>query len=237
MSMTFGVIATLMFVLSIISYHYRYEIYLVCRQLKSVSNKVSVVCKYDVYISFDDGNPFLRFWVLNFLDSKLEQAGYLNFIPCRDTIPGDVTEENMISTINNCRNFLVIPSKTYEYDDNIWSKVEWKYIWNYFYNNKDRRIVIINYDLIDHPVDLKLKAFIRLGLDIDFANRRHIRLDEIKLKLGVPYCGKHSYIRNTKPEFVSAKHSVVEQRDKSKENHSRKMSVVSSSLMVLEEVV
>lgn len=237
MSITFGVIAMLTFVLSIISYHYRYEIYLVCRQLKSISNKVNAVCKYDVYFSFDDGNPFLRYWILNFLDAKLKQEGYRNFIPCRDTIPGDVEEENMINTITNSRIFLVILSKTYEDYDNIWTNLEWKYIWNYFYNNKDRKIVIINYDLIDCPVDLRLKAFIRLGLDVDFANRRHILLDEIKQKLEVPSRGKQSYIRNTKLELESAKHSVAEQREKSEENHSREMSVVCSSTMILEEVI
>ncbi|CAC5385266.1 unnamed protein product [Mytilus coruscus] len=229
------VLAILIFVVSVISYYYRYEIYLLFRHIKSKSNKISVISKYDVYVSFDDDNPFLRYWVLQFLDLKLKQAGYRNFIPCRDTFPGDVKEENMINTITNSRNFLVILSKTYEYDDNIWTKLEWKNIWHHFYNNKDRRIVISNYDLINHPIDLKLKAFIRLGLDVDFANRRHILLDEVKLKLGLPYCAQQSYIRNAKPKFVPSKLSVVRQGEKYEENHKSKMSLVSSSMVLLED--
>ncbi|XP_063404472.1 protein toll-like [Mytilus trossulus] len=237
LSIILCVLSILMFVVSVILYYYRYEIYLLVRHIKSKSNKISVINKYDVYFSFDDDNPFLRYWVFNFLDLKLKQAGYRNFIPCRDTLPGAVHEENMINKITNSRNFLIILSKTYEDDDNIWMKLEWKYIWHHFYNNRDRRIVIINYDLIDRPVDLKLKAFIRLGLDVDFANRRHILMDEVKLRLGLPYCAQQIYIKNSKPKFISSKLSVFRQGEKYEENHKSKLAIISSSSVCLEEVI
>lgn len=64
-------------------------------------------------------------------------------------------------------------------------------------------IIIVNYDQLQtrvFPVG-PLKAYLRLGLDIDFANRKHSLLREVRDRLGLPN-------HKPKPKWADKKYRV-----------------------------
>ncbi|CAC5358711.1 unnamed protein product [Mytilus coruscus] len=152
------------------------------------STKIYPLHKYDVFISFDDDDTELRFCVMKTLASYLQGACYQTFIPCRKGKIGEVREEAMINNINVCKDYIFILCDKYHTDDTFWTTIEWKYIWYNFKQNKERQIIIINYHQLESSEvrENKLKAFVRVGTDIDFANRKHHLFQDIHDRLGSP---------------------------------------------------
>ncbi|CAG2198019.1 unnamed protein product [Mytilus edulis] len=168
-------------------YTFRYELFILKRKfVNQKSSKIYPLLKYDVFLSFDDNDTELRFWVMKTLASYLQGACYKTFIPCRDGNIGEVREEAMIDNINVCKNYIVILCDKYHTEDTFWTTIEWKYIWHNFKQNKERQIILINYHQLESSEvrEIKLKAFIRVGTDIDFSNRKHTLLQDIQDRLG-----------------------------------------------------
>jgi hypothetical protein len=48
--------------------------------------------------------------------------------------------------------------------------MEWKLIWHTFKQHIERKIIVVNFDQLEMKdnIDPKLRAFVRLGYDIDF---------------------------------------------------------------------
>ncbi|XP_071135520.1 toll-like receptor 6 [Mytilus edulis] len=185
----FGLIIALLLGLCGLMYTFRYELFILKRKfVNQKSSNIYPLLKYDVFLSFDDNDTELRFWVMKTLDSYLQGACYKTFIPCRDGNIGEVREEAMIDNINVCKNYIVILCDKYHTEDTFWTTIEWKYIWHNFKQNKERQIILINYHQLESSEvrEIKLKAFIRVGTDIDFSNRKHTLLQDIQDRLGSP---------------------------------------------------
>lgn len=186
-------IAILLLILSgliVIAHYFRYEIFLLTKRLH-VARKHRGQFKHDVYISVRENHGALISWIHKTLRPSLVAKNYNVYFPFIDVTIGAAKEEEIIKNINDSRNFLVVLSSDYtdEDEDTIWTNIEWKHAWNLFKEESHvRNIVIINYDQLQtkvFPIG-PLKAYLRLGLDIDFANRKHNLLREVRDRLGLP---------------------------------------------------
>ena len=171
-------------------YHYRYEVYLLTRREK----KDDIVTgneyfKFDVYVSFNENNPQLFSWIFNQLKPELNTLGYSVCIPCRDLPLGSSKPDAILEYLQRSKKFLFVVDEAFFDSDveSIWWRQEWRNSWHIFRSEKLRNIAVVNYDQIrlkdiDHR---QIQAFLRLGLDVDFSNRKGKIIDEIleRLKL------------------------------------------------------
>ncbi|VDI41136.1 Hypothetical predicted protein [Mytilus galloprovincialis] len=184
-----GIMIALLLGISGVLYTFRYELFILRRRFISKrSSKVYPYHKYDVFISFDDNDKELRIWVMKALAPYLQNFGYRIYIPCRDDKFGDVKKDALIDKINICKNYIIILCDKYHTEKNRWTTVEWKHIWHSFKLNQERQVIVINYHQLESSEvqENKLKAFVRVGNDIDFSNRKHDLFNDIKDRLGSP---------------------------------------------------
>ncbi|CAG2238111.1 unnamed protein product [Mytilus edulis] len=167
----------------------KYEIYLLSRNFKSryfgrFNNKTSQQPnKFDVYLSFNAENYNTMKWVTTGLVKNLERNGFRVCLPPRDFIPGGVQVEQIFTEVAISNSYLVILS-----DDYLKSQInmiEWNQIWTHFKSNNPRRIVVVNYDILDssHIKDRRLKAFVRVGQTFDFCNFDNKLLEDLEIRL------------------------------------------------------
>ena len=200
----FSILLILALGISSFMYLLRYEIYLFKRKLLSRKSpgKINPLSEYDAFISFNDENAILRKWVLNILIKELENSGYRIFVPCRNLLFGTIKEDELIKKISGSKNFVVILCDYYNVDETRWTDMEWKLIWHTFKQHIERKIIVVNFDQLEMKdnIDPKLRAFVRLGYDIDFSNRKHTLIREVKQRLGSPLQASCSD-RTSKPKF------------------------------------
>lgn len=200
----FGIMSS--FVLAIFGtlYIYRYELYILRRRCcPKIFSKVSTEAKYDAYISFYENNDSIRQWVVKNFDYHLTLRGYRAYIPCRDMVIGSSLEEEISLGVASSRHFIIIICDSYLDEDSIHTSIEWKYIWNSFRQTPSKNIIIINFGLLDTSAvsNPKMKAFLRLGLDLDFANRTRSLLKDVSCRLGPPMRSKRKKDLNAKTIF------------------------------------
>ncbi|CAC5365612.1 unnamed protein product [Mytilus coruscus] len=172
--------------------HFRYELMILHRKIKDVRYNARIKWKYDTYISFDDQNECVREFVFLELIPFLERAhNYRIYVPCRDSIPGNQVEHNLISNMKISKTVLIIHSKSMygleksksasivNKDDNLQDierqarRVEYSYAWTYFTSGYLRDIAIIDFDNANQNNFNRSKtiALQRLGMTIDIYNR------------------------------------------------------------------
>lgn len=191
-SLTIG-IAILLLIFSgvlVTAHYFRFEIFLLTKRLQ-VARKHDGQFEHDVYISVCENHGLLISWIKFTLRPFLVAKDYNVYFHSIDGDAGVCKEEGIVSNISKSRNFLIILSTDYTKEDyeSIWTNIEWKHAWNLFKEeSRVRNLVIVNYDQLQtkvFPVG-PLKAYLRLGLDIDFANKKHKLLREISERLGEP---------------------------------------------------
>ena len=99
--------------------------------------------------------------VIKSFDVKLRSVGYRTYIPCRDMIPGTLTEETLRG-VKWCTHYIVIIS--YMFVNVQKRNIKWRYIWTEFKSSESKEVIIINFDHLDSVdcQDAPLKAFLRL---------------------------------------------------------------------------
>ncbi|CAC5386762.1 unnamed protein product [Mytilus coruscus] len=203
LSILFSIALLVAVISSSVFYTFRFELSLIFRKARSGGQRrVKPWLQYDVLFSFNEENEKVRQWVIEILEPQLQLAGYKSFLPLRDTIPGTLKEDEMIYNINRSKNYLVILCD--DYLDDQWKEMEWKYIWHSFHKNLERNIVLVNFDQLETTdiVNSRLKAFLRLTLDMDFSDRNNTFLVDIQDKLGPPMrYGR--VLRNAKTKYIT----------------------------------
>lgn len=202
-----SVLSTLIVVVLSFLFVFRYECLLLKRKwFAKTSGDDLCTPTYDAFISFNEENDKLRQWILKFLTHELEVVGYRIFVPCRDLIPGTIKEEQLLKNITKSRSYIIFLCDRYKIGGDQWIDMEWKYIWHHFKTNLDRNILVINYDYVNTYVNIdpRLRAFVRLGYDIDFSNRNNKFIRKLKKRLGSPLISLdiRSLINFTNLEFV-----------------------------------
>ncbi|CAC5365955.1 unnamed protein product [Mytilus coruscus] len=168
---------------------WKYEIYLLSRNFKSryfgrFNNKTSQQPnKFDLYLSFNTENYNIMKWVTTVVVYNLERNGFKVCLPPRDFIPGGVQVEQIFTEVANSNSYLVILSD--DYLKSQFNVIEWNQIWAHFKSNNPRRIVVVNYDILDssHIKDRRLKAFVRVGQTFDFCNFNNKLLKDLEIRL------------------------------------------------------
>lgn len=80
--------------------------------------------------------------------------------------------------------------KSHEEDLNtLYANLEWRHAWNNFKtNSSERNLIVINFDQLkarDFDVS-PLKAFLRLKMTLDFADRSHSLMGDLLARIGPP---------------------------------------------------
>lgn len=195
-AVVFGISSLLIGTIALVVYHYRYEIYLLTRRENKDRISGNEYLKFDIYVSFNENNRDLFSWVFTKLEPELNAAGYSVCLACRDIPPGDVKSEAISEYLQESKKFLFLVDEDFLHteDVSIWCLQEWRHSWHIFKSQKLRNIAVVNYDQvrmrnISHP---QIRAFFRLGLTVDFSNRKRRIFDEILERL------KLERIRDTK---------------------------------------
>ena len=197
--------ATLVVTLSTIFCHYfRFEIYLFWRRLQQATHihDMENSCKFDAYLSLNDTANRLIRYVSRYFVPYLEYRGYRLLFPSRDSLPGVSREEEILANMTKCRNFIVFASADYFDPEQLWCNMEWRHAWNFYTQSLHSRLILVNYDQLrscDVPHS-SARAFVRLRIYEDFANRRHDFLPNVVRKLG-PVVRRYRFLRNAKPKF------------------------------------
>ena len=203
-----GIIGALIVVLgmsAVLLLQFRYEVLILSLRLRRFK-KTSIVpsFKYDVFLSFDEENSYLRKWANTMLNPHLQKLGYKTFVPCKDLLFGGVRESETITVLKHTRHFILILSESYlAQNENLLVDNEWRYGWNMYRDNSAKKIIIINYDYISsfdvqHP---QIKAYLRAGESIDFTNHQGNIMDTIVAKLGPPCVSEDKFIDNSNVKF------------------------------------
>lgn len=213
----FSILLILALGISSFMYLLQYEIYLFKRKFlrRKSAGKINPLSEYDAFISFNDDNDILRKWVLNVFITEMENSGYRIFVPCRNLLFGTIKEDELIKEISRSKNFVVILCDYYNIDGTRWTDMEWKFIWHKFKQHKERNIIVINFDQLELKdiIDRKLRAFVRLGYDIDFSNRKRTLIQEVKLRLGSPLqasCSDRSNKPRLKLQYLRKQQYVID---------------------------
>jgi hypothetical protein len=187
----------------------RYEILIIFLRLRQKKrNAINPLQPYDVFISFNDNDDAVRTWINKFLEPNLAKTGYNVFNPSRDIAYGAERDAEVISTISNTRNFLLVLTDSYLTEpvdgQRSWTENEWKYGWNQFKSDRSKNIVLVNFDHassfdVEHR---QIMAFLRVGTTVQFKNNTRNIMEEIHRKLGKPFPVIESkYDSNSKQVF------------------------------------
>ena len=182
--------------------YFRHELFIIYR--RCVQNE-SVSCNYDfdLYIAFDDADEQLFAWIVRVFCPQLEYRGYSIFFPPRDMDIGDMKEEMIRENISRSRCCVFFLSKAFADESNQWILIEWLTAWQYYKEDRNRKIVCINYDQL-RKKDIKingLKAAMTCGLSIDFCRNPSFITSCIAF-LGSPLLRVDIALRNRKPVFM-----------------------------------
>ena len=188
----------------IVCHYYRYEIYLFWIHLQQATHRQDMEnpCKFDAYLSLNDTDNRLIRYVTRYFVPYLEHRGYRLLFPSRDSLPGASREEEILANMEKCRNFIVFASADYFDSEQLWCNMEWRHAWNFYTQSIQSRLIFVNYDQL-RSCDVQqssARAFVRLRIYEDFANRRHDFLPNVVRKLG-PVTRRYRLLRNAKPKF------------------------------------
>lgn len=171
---------------------YKEDIYLLSKRLKfSRMNKTGY--EYDAYICLCESNIGIVTWALHTLLPYLESYGYSIFFPPRDEAFGGFREEEIIMKLKKCRNYIFLMTEDFEIEGDsenaLWCGLMWKNAWkNFRERSNDLNIIIVNCDYLrwKNSKNKVLKAYLRQQLAVDFSNKKHEVLDDIRKRMGVP---------------------------------------------------
>ncbi|KAK3085799.1 hypothetical protein FSP39_008835 [Pinctada imbricata] len=168
-------------------------------------------------VSALEKNQDLFAWINSKFVPSLEGHGYRLFLPYRDLEPGSIREEELRERMFHSKNVIVFLSEDYISDDSTWSVIEWRLAWNAYRSCHDKEIILINFDQMRacNVENVAAKAFIRLGLFVDFANKKHELMKSIMNRLGNIFSSRQQrFFKNFKPTFNSNKIGPMKRKTK-----------------------
>lgn len=176
----------------LVLYHYRYELVLI-HQNPTIGRKNTISLPYDIYVVVNENNKEAILWTKTILVHKLKRLGYNTYFPYMDNIFGDVKEEQIIQMISESRDVIVLLTSQFKSDEEdlntLYANLEWRHAWNNFKTNScERNLIVINFDqLKSGDFDISpLKAFLRLKMTLDFADRNHRLMGDLLSRIGPP---------------------------------------------------
>ncbi|CAC5408895.1 unnamed protein product [Mytilus coruscus] len=90
--------------------HCRYDVEVIRSQFQPIDENIKRRWQTDVYISFDEDNDDVRWFVLRILDAFFRRKKISTYISCRDSLPGRTHEQNIVNNLHNCKYCLILQS-------------------------------------------------------------------------------------------------------------------------------
>ena len=208
MIIAFACVYIIIIVFLSILHIFRNEIFVLYRRFLQ---KDHVCHKYDfdLYIAFDDSDYRLFEWMVKTFCARLESCRYNIFFPPRDMSPGDAKENIIRESIGRSRCAIFFLTKTFAEGSDQWMSVEWSTAWQYYKEDRKRKVVCVNYDQLRRR-DIKndvVKAFVSCGACIDFCrNHRSNFIASCFAMIGSPMA-RSKAMGNVKPKFAGLRKS------------------------------
>ena len=158
--------------------------------------------EFDLYIAFDDTDCRLFEWMVKTFCPQLESRCYNFFFPPRDIIPGYVKEQTIRENIEHSRCAIFFLTKTFAVGSDQWMSVEWSTAWQYYKEDRNRKLICVNYDQLRRR-DIRngsVKAVLTCGPSIDFC--RNSNFIESCIAMIGPPISRSNAMRNIKPKFA-----------------------------------
>ncbi|CAC5375201.1 unnamed protein product [Mytilus coruscus] len=120
--------------------HLRYDVKVLKSQFLPIDKNIQRSWQTDVYISFDEDNDDVRWFVFQILDKFCRRKELITYIACRDSWPGSTDEQNIITNLQSCKYCLIIQSSgMYDLDKTYLcsNRMEYRLAWDLFTDKKD----------------------------------------------------------------------------------------------------
>ncbi|XP_033749242.1 uncharacterized protein LOC117333933 [Pecten maximus] len=169
MASGFGVFMLVVTAILVVIY-FKFEILLFTRRLRIKKQHRSWM--HDIYLSFDDENDDVRFFVLTILRPFLLEKGYEVYTPCLDTDVGKVKESELKLHTYHSRSILVVLSEHSRL--NVFTVIEYKCAFSYFTEDGRRNMVLLDFDHatpMNNDTLIGSKALKRFGYYIAITDR------------------------------------------------------------------
>ncbi|VDI76241.1 Hypothetical predicted protein [Mytilus galloprovincialis] len=172
-------LAVTVFIVTISSlsiYTIRFELFIMTRKFLKYCKGIVVpsdAYAYDIYISCNENDVYLRHWLSSSLVPFLQEEKFRVFLPYRDCQIGRPREEETIDIMSTSLNFVILLSEDSESSTEMWINKEWKYAWYNYRYDINREIIVINYDMLEYQdvAHKYLRAFLKMHSFINFSNR------------------------------------------------------------------
>ncbi|CAC5367107.1 unnamed protein product [Mytilus coruscus] len=128
---------------------------------------------YDVNISCNENNVYLRHWLTSSFVPFLEEEKLRVFLSFRDSQIGRLREEETIDIMSTSLNFVIFLCENNEISTEMWIRKEWKYAWYNYRYDISRKIIVINYDMLEYKdvAHKYLRAFLKMHNFINFSKK------------------------------------------------------------------
>ncbi|CAC5367129.1 unnamed protein product [Mytilus coruscus] len=136
---------------------------------------------YDIYISCNENDVYLRHWLTSSFVPFLEEENLRVFLPYRDCQIGRLREEETIDIMSTSLNFVIFLCEDCESSTEMWIKKERKYAWYIYRYDISREIIVINYDMLEckDVTNKYLRAFLKMHNFMNFSKKDKLIKEEV----------------------------------------------------------
>ncbi|CAG2196084.1 unnamed protein product [Mytilus edulis] len=183
--------------------HLRYDVKVLKSQFLTIDKNIQRSWQTDVYISFDEDNDDVRWFVFQILDKFCRRKVLSTYIACRDSWPGSTDEQNIVRNLQRCKYCLIIQSSgMYDLDktNSCSNRMEYRLAWDLFTDKKLCKVFIINFDKskTEEFQAMKTKALYRLGMGFKIYDRKRSLYEKLLEVFNEPLVTNAKHIRQRK---------------------------------------
>ncbi|KAH3830859.1 hypothetical protein DPMN_104115 [Dreissena polymorpha] len=199
-----GIFLCLTFLIGMVGLYYRYEIFILKRSLSKNWTNIGHKFHFDVFLSYSPNSSFVSKLIEHAVRPMLNQSNYEVLSTFFNISFGDDLESTILKAINVSRTFVVFVCDIYHTDERCVN--EFNGIWACFKCQPGRQIIIVNMNSYESNLmhDRRIKAFVRLGLDLNFTERSSKLTQRLRSRIGKPSC------KATNSEWSEFNHSDVD---------------------------
>ncbi|KAH3735591.1 hypothetical protein DPMN_042127 [Dreissena polymorpha] len=165
-----GIMLCLMLLIGIIGFYYRYDFFILKRSFSKNNTFNQCIFQFDVFLSYSSNSSYVSKLIEHEVRPMLNQSNYAVFTTFFNISFGDDLESSILNAIDVSKTFVVFVCDAYQTD--LRSVIEFNGIWACFKNHPERQIILVNVNSYESNRihDRRIKAFVRLGLDLNFTN-------------------------------------------------------------------
>jgi hypothetical protein len=160
----------ILFFVFILSYMWKHEIKIIVSRWIWTKSNQSEDQDCVVYLSYDEKIKDINSWSMDRLEPFLVENGLCAFIPRRDLPLGSVRLDETAYQISVSRYYILFLSDNYFEEESFQTLADWNCIWNNYLSDSRKKLLVINYDLLDvaEVPCPKFRAIMRIGNVIEF---------------------------------------------------------------------